>query len=630
MAGANDIRAGRAFVEVYADKTKLARGLKSISADLKAFGAGISSLGRKFMLLGAGVVAPLLAATKHFMKVGDQLDKMALRTGLSTNALSELGFAAEQSGTDIEAVEKAVRKMQKTITDASTGEKTYVDALKMVGLSFADLQGMNPEDQFTAIADGMNAIQDPTKKAAAAVEIFGRAGTQLIPMLGDMRALRAEAVRLGLSIGPQQAKQAAELEDAWNRVKRSFGAVAVAIGSSLAPMMTGLSEKIKVGIGSIREWIGENKNLIITIFYAGVSAVAAGVGLFALGKAISFVGMMFSATLAITKAAVATFGFLQSAALLLANPFVLVGVAAAALGGYLLYASGAAGKAATFISQTFATLLSEVTETFGIIADSMAAGDFVSAAKVGWALVKLEWTKGVAFITGLWEGFKGFWDEATTGLALGMINAVANIRSIWAGLMNWMKNLWVKWETMLYSSPLYQKMVGKASEMMGGPSEKEVARTMKGMAAGGGKRLAANDAEAAKQKAQIEADRKAQADILGGDLLRRGGERDAKIKAAQDAVDAARAEWEGAKQEAVAKAAGGTKFDFAGAGAGLDLGAAGPKSSVRGTFSASAVAGLGAGSLQERIANATELSKKELQEIKRATKRFVDALQAAP
>ena len=86
----------------------------------------------------------------------------------------------------------------------------------------------------------------------------------------------------------------------------------------------------------------------------------------------------------------------------MANPFVLVGAAAVALGGYLLYSSGVAGKVATWISQTFATILAEVTETFGVIADSMAAGDFVSAAKVGWALVKMEWTKGTAFLSGLW------------------------------------------------------------------------------------------------------------------------------------------------------------------------------------------------------------------------------------
>lgn len=637
MANVGGIKAGKAFVEVYADKTKLTRTLKTIGADLKAFGAGVSSLGTKFMALGAGILAPLMLATKNFMTIGDQLDKMSARTGVSTNALSELGFAAEQSGANIEAVEKAVRKMQKTIADAASGEKTYVDALKAVGISYADLQGMSPEDQFTAIANGLNAIKDSTMKAAAAIDIFGKSGTALLPMLGDMKALRAEAVRLGLSIGPEQAKQAAAITDAWNRVKRSFGAVAVAIGSALAPMLTKLADKLKNGIGMVREWISANKGLIIGVFSTGVAAVAAGAGLFILGKAITLVGMAFTGLLAAGRAAVATFGLLQAAVLLLANPFVLVGAAAVALGGYLLYSSGVAGKVATWISQTFATILAEATETFGIIAESMAAGDFVSAAKVGWALVKMEWTKGTAFISGLWESFKQLYDEIVSGLAIGMINASAWIQSIWADLLNWMGKLWQKWATSTFQEGLADFIAPVMAKILGVDTD-ELRKTMhedfSRKRAGQNDKFAAMDADTAAKKKQIEADRKSQIEGIGGDLARRNAGRDAQKKAAQDAVDAARAEWDAAKKDARAKAAAkGSIFGFAGGIKGMDdidLAAAGAKSSTRGTFSASAVAGLGMGGIQERIAKATEKTFMFIGQQTSVLKEVRDKLEAAP
>ena len=63
MAGnAGSIRAGRAFVELFADDRKLVRGLRRASAKLKAFGAGVSNLGLKMAGLGAAAVAPILAA----------------------------------------------------------------------------------------------------------------------------------------------------------------------------------------------------------------------------------------------------------------------------------------------------------------------------------------------------------------------------------------------------------------------------------------------------------------------------------------------------------------------------------------------------------------------------------------
>ncbi len=291
----SDIRAGRAFVEVYADDSKLRRGLANASRQLKQFGEDVSSLGTKFMALGAGIVSPLLAATKQFMSIGSQLVDMSARTGMTTNALSELGYAAGQTGAGIEEVEKSVRKMQKTIAEAATGGKAYVDALRAVGLKYSDLKGKSPEDQFMAIAEGINKIKDPTMKAAAAVEIFGRSGTMLVPMLSDIKELRAEAVRLGLSMGKEQAEAADALGDAWDRLVASAKSISVAIGSALADNLTKTTNDIVAGIASIRKWINANGELLNTILKLGAAAVGIGASLFALGKAYTILAASINA-----------------------------------------------------------------------------------------------------------------------------------------------------------------------------------------------------------------------------------------------------------------------------------------------------------------------------------------------
>lgn len=611
MADTGGIKAGKAYVEAYLDKTKLTRGLKSVSADLQAFGAGVASMGTKFMALGAGIVTPLLGAAATFAKDGSDLNDMSARTGMSTNALSELGFAADMTGASIGAIETSTKKMQKAITAATQGGKEQVEAFTQLGLSVSDLESMAPEDQFEAIGNAIGSISDPTKKTAMAMAIFGKSGTALLPMLNDMGALRAEAVRLGLSMGPEQAAAADALGDAWDKAKGSLKAASLAIGSALAPMLTGLAERIATGVVAIREFISAHKPLIIQILSAGVAAIAAGAALFVLGKTIVLVGGMFSATLAIIKGAVATFGFLQSAVLLLANPFVLVGLAAVALGGYLLYASGAAGKAATWISQTFATLLSEVTSTFDTIAESMAAGDFVSAAKVGWAMVILQWQKGVSFIVSLWEWFKGTYDLATSGLAIGIINASAAIQSIWADLCNWMYKTWISMMSSLIQNDMVAKIVSAMYKAAGSSASPESIKALGRITAQ--QAPAKADTETAKRKEQIERDRQGQVDVIGGDLNRRKKDRDAKTQAARDRVDAAKADWETAKSEAKdkAEAAKGNTFDFAGKVAGLDIESAkGTKSSASGTFSASAVGGMGTGGVQEKIEKNTKAAVK--------------------
>ena len=59
---AKGIRAGRAFVELFADDSKLVRGLRRASAKLKAFGESVRNMGLKLAALDSAVATPLPAA----------------------------------------------------------------------------------------------------------------------------------------------------------------------------------------------------------------------------------------------------------------------------------------------------------------------------------------------------------------------------------------------------------------------------------------------------------------------------------------------------------------------------------------------------------------------------------------
>jgi len=94
MATTRSVRAGRAFVELFTDDKRLVRGLRAAERKLKAFGANVRNMGLKMAGLGTAVLAPMLRAAKAFGAMGDQVAKMAKRTGLSVETLSELRFVA--------------------------------------------------------------------------------------------------------------------------------------------------------------------------------------------------------------------------------------------------------------------------------------------------------------------------------------------------------------------------------------------------------------------------------------------------------------------------------------------------------------------------------------------------------
>jgi len=125
------VKAGEAFVELTTQDTKFQKGLLKAQNKLKKFGESISSIGTSMMKAGGVIVAAFGAATAVFMKVGDDLDKMAARTGMSVEALSQLKFAAQQSGTSIEDVEKAVRKMNEMLAKTKTGSAEAKQAFQL-------------------------------------------------------------------------------------------------------------------------------------------------------------------------------------------------------------------------------------------------------------------------------------------------------------------------------------------------------------------------------------------------------------------------------------------------------------------------------------------------------------------
>lgn len=167
------IRAGRAFVELLTDDSKLVRGLRSAAAKLKGWGASISGFGKKLAGIGSAVAGPMIAATTTWASAGHEMALMSARTGIGVEALSQLSYAAKKCGLDNETLETGIKRMQKTLYAAANGSQEARDALAAVGLTIEDINGLPVEEKLKAIADRIAAIGSPTKRAGAAMAIFG-------------------------------------------------------------------------------------------------------------------------------------------------------------------------------------------------------------------------------------------------------------------------------------------------------------------------------------------------------------------------------------------------------------------------------------------------------------------------
>lgn len=665
MASAGAIRAGSAFVELTL-KDGLASGLDKAAAKLRAFGAGMKEVGTSFIAAGAAVVAPILASVKSYADIGSRMKDMSDETGVSVEALSELGYAATQSGTDLESLQAALVKMQRNIGEAALGSKTAQAALAQLGLSAKDLAALSPDQQFKVLAERLSRIQDPAKRAAATLDLFGRGGAKLLPLMKDgakgIELLQKQARDLGLTLSTKDAQAAEAFGDTLDTLWLSVKMVAFQVGAALMPMLKDLANQVIALGGRARAWVKENAGLIVSALKLGVVLVAAGAALVVVGTAVSGVSTALAALAAVFGAvgwAVGSLGGLIGAML---TPVGLVVTAIAALGAVLLYVTGTGEKALAWLGERFDALKADALAAFQGISDALMAGDITLAAKILWLTLKMEFGKGVQWLAGIWADVAlaagdawdsiyssaatawNWWVEAAKNaldtvysLVLKAANAIA--AAFWTaiqGIVDAFLSIGDKVATAGYALHLIDDkeltQLDQALQNMRATStaftegKKEQASSLYGDEAAASKeRQQANtSAYTAEQKAIDQERQQAATDRMAGYV--------SDLKASEDALAQAKDEWQAAIQEAAQKRqAAGTEETGPGQAPATDaeryarlLAEAGDfamqsaaKIEVAGTFNAAAAAGLGAGSAGERTAKATE-------ETARNTKRLLD------
>ena len=269
--------ANEVVINVMADTTKASDALGSMRQNLKKVGAAAT-------IAGTAIVAFGVASLKNFAEVGDELHKMSIRTGFSTTALSEYRLAAELSGTSLAVLETGIRKMQRSIVDAGDEVAVSVDAFDKMGISFKDVKGKTPEKQFDILTKAMARMTVQEDKVAIAMDIFGKAGTELLPMLGDgeagLEAMKQQARDLGLVFDEEAAAKAARLNDAMSTLKGAMSGVSLTIAENLAPIVSDLAIKIEKVIAKITAWTEAHPELarLITVAAAALGAMLVVVG----------------------------------------------------------------------------------------------------------------------------------------------------------------------------------------------------------------------------------------------------------------------------------------------------------------------------------------------------------------
>ena len=385
---------------------KMSAAVKNISRKLK--GIGVASTAA-----GTAISASLGAAALTFAKTGDQLDKMRAKTGFSAQSLSELAFAAGQGGTSLESLDKAFQGMARLSVDAGRGLSTATDSLDELGISQADFQSANPEQQFEMLTTALSKISDPTKKAGLAMKVFGRAGRDMLPMLNDgpegIAAMREEAKALGITMSDDAASSAAALTDAMGRLQAQLKYVVVQIGAALAPALIRISTYITPVIAKVIEFVKNNKMLVTAVAAVGVALVVAGTAMVGIAVIVSALASAFA---------------VLTSSWLIAGP-LLVALFASILSLFVDWQAVFAP-----IQELSDNLWSSMLKGWEGIQAAVASGDFGLAFEIAMKSAEIAVFEA---LDRLWGGWRDFAAKVTNVIR----DVVKTIQGIWSKGVDW-------------------------------------------------------------------------------------------------------------------------------------------------------------------------------------------------
>jgi len=190
---------------------------------------GVGKAAKATVAAGAAAAAASAAiwakALKGAADYADQVGKTAKKTGLSTDELQRLTFAANLSGAELGNLSKSVLRMHRTVGDLEDGTKEAKDAFGAIGIGIKDLEGLSPDEKFNKISEAIAGVADAGKRADLAQTIFGRGGAELLPMLEGgaegFRNLKKERESLGPLMTPEQIASAEGFNDSLSRMKES-------------------------------------------------------------------------------------------------------------------------------------------------------------------------------------------------------------------------------------------------------------------------------------------------------------------------------------------------------------------------------------------------------------------------
>ena len=247
----------------------LAKGAKTVAK----WGVAIASAAA---VAGAAIFSSATSAAA----AADNIDKMSQKIGISREAYQELDFICSQSGMSVDKLQAGVKSLTAAMDGARDGTQSNVEEFEKLGVVVTNADGSfrSQEDVLWDTLSALQGMTDQTEKARLASELFGKSGTELMPLLngasGSIEEMKQQAHDLGLVLNDELITNGVNLTDSLDQTKRAFQSIAVNIGGAFMPIIEQLSDAVQEFVPTIQDMLSGLTPVIQDLLIDGIVPIA--------------------------------------------------------------------------------------------------------------------------------------------------------------------------------------------------------------------------------------------------------------------------------------------------------------------------------------------------------------------
>ena len=181
-----------------------------------------------------GLLAGLFttAVIGNALKFADNINDIALATGVATQNVIGFNAALLTNGGNSESAAKMLTKLSLSVEEANSGALKMSDSFSELGISLHDLKTLSDTDILNRTILGLSKIQDASKRAALATQILGKGakGIDFVGVGGDIGKATIEAAKYSASV-----EKAAAVQD---KITQAVDHFQLSLLKALDPLMT--------------------------------------------------------------------------------------------------------------------------------------------------------------------------------------------------------------------------------------------------------------------------------------------------------------------------------------------------------------------------------------------------------